>query len=127
MFVLSFRRPPRPTRTYTPVPYPTRFRAAIRVSVARLDRRLHDPEPYRRPPTLPPRVEWCLTPLDAVRGGRRPPGRARSGGRRRLQGRSEEHTSELQSLMRISYAVLCLKKKTDSQTTNYARCHTVNS
>src|SRR3546814_8376585 len=31
--------------------------------------------------------------------------------RRRLQGRSEEHTSELQSLMRISYAVFCLKKK----------------
>src|SRR3546814_4839682 len=31
---------------------------------------------------------------------------------RRLQGRSEEHTSELQSLMRISYAVFCLKKKT---------------
>src|SRR3546814_4930400 len=33
--------------------------------------------------------------------------------RRRAPGRSEEHTSELQSLMRISYAVFCLKKKTD--------------
>src|SRR3546814_6532958 len=33
-------------------------------------------------------------------------------------GRSEEHTSELQSLMRISYAVFCLKKKTQSTTTN---------
>src|SRR3546814_3405352 len=33
-------------------------------------------------------------------------------GRRSDQGRSEEHTSELQSLMRISYAVFCLKKKT---------------
>src|SRR3546814_7283633 len=32
--------------------------------------------------------------------------------RRRRHGRSEEHTSELQSLMRISYAVFCLKKKT---------------
>src|SRR3546814_9140066 len=32
--------------------------------------------------------------------------------------RSEEHTSELQSLMRISYAVFCLKKKTPSQTTH---------
>src|SRR3546814_10296693 len=41
----------------------------------------------------------------------RPPASGR--GRRRLrQGRSEEHTSELQSLMRISYADLCLKKKT---------------
>src|SRR3546814_10002340 len=33
----------------------------------------------------------------------------------RLPGRSEEHTSELQSLMRISYAVLCLKKKTHNK------------
>src|SRR3546814_9128729 len=33
--------------------------------------------------------------------------------------RSEEHTSELQSLMRISYAVFCLKKKTNSKTHNY--------
>src|SRR3546814_9021261 len=33
--------------------------------------------------------------------------------------RSEEHTSELQSLMRISYAVFCLKKKKDNTTTNY--------
>src|SRR3546814_6444984 len=33
------------------------------------------------------------------------------------QGRSEEHTSELQSLMRISYAVFCLKKKKKTQTT----------
>src|SRR3546814_5017447 len=33
--------------------------------------------------------------------------------------RSEEHTSELQSLMRISYAVFCLKKKKESQTVQY--------
>src|SRR3546814_2585974 len=35
-----------------------------------------------------------------------------------IAGRSEEHTSELQSLMRISYAVLCLKKKTSTHLTN---------
>src|SRR3546814_8482690 len=35
-----------------------------------------------------------------------------------IVGRSEEHTSELQSLMRISYAVFCLKKKTTPKTTN---------
>src|SRR3546814_4591546 len=35
----------------------------------------------------------------------------------RITGRSEEHTSELQSLMRISYAVFCLKKKKPQQTT----------
>src|SRR3546814_2007358 len=38
-------------------------------------------------------------------------GRRYSGNRGALRGRSEEHTSELQSLMRISYAVFCLKKK----------------
>src|SRR3546814_6783744 len=37
------------------------------------------------------------------------------GGKRILTLRSEEHTSELQSLMRISYAVFCLKKKTNKQ------------
>src|SRR3546814_10488199 len=39
--------------------------------------------------------------------------RQRGGGRDAGNGRSEEHTSELQSLMRISYAVFCLKKKTN--------------
>src|SRR3546814_2151741 len=39
--------------------------------------------------------------------------------------RSEEHTSELQSLMRISYAVFCLKKKKKKQTNNH-KCKTTN-
>src|SRR3546814_8414462 len=52
-----------------------------------------------------------------------PPGRVRLGSRRHHAlggegGRSEEHTSELQSLMRISYAVFCLKKKTKNNTTS---------
>src|SRR3546814_10574524 len=38
--------------------------------------------------------------------------------------RSEEHTSELQSLMRISYAVFCLKKKTKTTTTHTNKIHT---
>src|SRR3546814_8257495 len=38
-----------------------------------------------------------------------------------FHGRSEEHTSELQSLMRISYAVFCLKKKTTYRTNSYTR------
>src|SRR3546814_6811855 len=46
--------------------------------------------------------------------------------RRSLRSRSEEHTSELQSLMRISYAVFCLKKKTKThnttQTSSYIEC-----
>src|SRR3546814_4176022 len=50
-------------------------------------------------------------------GGVVPAGGARGGGLgdRRLLLRSEEHTSELQSLMRISYAVFCLKKKKKSK------------
>src|SRR3546814_8774912 len=38
--------------------------------------------------------------------------------RETVRGRSEEHTSELQSLMRISYAVFCLKKKTNMTSSN---------
>src|SRR3546814_2500685 len=41
-------------------------------------------------------------------------GEIEGGNRRLLHQKSEEHTSELQSLMRISYAVFCLKKKTSS-------------
>src|SRR3546814_1986109 len=40
--------------------------------------------------------------------------------------RSEEHTSELQSLMRISYAVFCLKKKNTTQKNNIKAQHTLN-
>src|SRR3546814_10284166 len=40
--------------------------------------------------------------------------------------RSEEHTSELQSLMRISYAVFCLKKKKKKKTTKQINNHTTN-
>src|SRR3546814_7014774 len=43
--------------------------------------------------------------------------------RRHADVRSEEHTSELQSLMRISYAVFCLKKKTQSPYTNILLTH----
>src|SRR3546814_2598384 len=43
--------------------------------------------------------------------------RAFPGSKRRYSARSEEHTSELQSLMRISYAVFCLKKKNTQHTT----------
>src|SRR3546814_7062792 len=49
---------------------------------------------------------------------RRPPQILEAGAAHRARGRSEEHTSELQSLMRISYAVFCLKKKKNITTTN---------
>src|SRR3546814_9453317 len=56
----------------------------------------------------------------AIRSPARPAGRVGPVGLRRStrSDRSEEHTSELQSLMRISYAVFCLKKKTQETLTN---------
>src|SRR3546814_6098927 len=87
------RRPPRSTRTDTRFPYTTLFRSCYRFSVAGWEAG-HEGggPPTRLSPAAP-----CGGP--AVR---RTPRKVRS----------EEHTSELQSLMRISYAVFCLKKKT---------------
>src|SRR3546814_14042559 len=82
-FFLMIRRPPRSTRTDTLFPYTTLFR-----SRDRRRRRRH------------------AAVVDAARDRRRPRGSGGIG-----VDRSEEHTSELQSLMRISYAVFCLKKK----------------
>src|SRR3546814_3987993 len=88
------RRPPRSTRTDTLFPYTTLFRSCR--PAARGGRTAPD-----RPP------DRDLHAHD--RGRIRRLGRPRA--RRPVAGRSEEHTSELQSLMRISYAVFCLKKK----------------
>src|SRR3546814_1483640 len=90
------RRPPRSTRTDTLFPYTTLFRS----------RRLRDIEIAR--PQDPRRPRRVVPELRAA-GFRRHPHRAAA------RGRSEEHTSELQSLMRISYAVFCLKKKTTNK------------
>src|SRR3546814_9415073 len=79
------RRPPRSTRTDTLFPYTTLFRSGRGCSST----------PFR--PAAP--------------AARRSRGRQPPAARPTRPGRSEEHTSELQSLMRISYAVFCLKKK----------------
>src|SRR3546814_5975204 len=133
VFFLRRRRPPRSTRTDTLFPYTTLFRSA------RSARRGPAAGGTRSPggcgsaggtPTTrgtSPRARSGRGGPSRLRGryGRRvgpgaaPVGRAwrgpRLGGQdaRSLEavGRSEEHTSELQSLMRISYAVFCLKKK----------------
>src|SRR3546814_8717984 len=90
LFFLMIRRPPRSTRTDTLFPYTTLFRSRIpRASTPRSRATARD----RRTPRGTP---WSL--------------------RRRLRAewhrpRSEEHTSELQSLMRSSYAVFCLINK----------------
>src|SRR3546814_4835043 len=96
-FFLMIRRPPISTRTDTLFPYTTLFRS--------IDRREERPDAVEQAGFLLERgeVTTCgkILPVDDVR--------------------SEEHTSELQSLMRISYAVFCLKKKIP----NNAKCHNV--
>src|SRR3546814_7358986 len=107
------RRPPRSTRTDTLFPYTTLFRSLSGGGARHAGRR------------------GAGGPRTAARGdgGKREPGPARRRDHpvaarihqaRRDDARSEEHTSELQSLMRISYAVFCLKKKKKdaNETTN---------
>src|SRR3546814_4000485 len=101
------RRPPRSTRTDTLFPYTTLFRskAADRRAVVELDQEIvGDTEMPIVAREQDRRRRQRITggrDLDFQRTGGVEPGRKRS----------EEHTSELQSLMRISYAVFCLKKK----------------
>src|SRR3546814_9251569 len=107
-------------------------------AVARLD------QPARRPPRPGGAIEFeSVHPLrvditeEILRGDRRSPVLDPHGDRAEIghqRDRSEEHTSELQSLMRISYAVFCLKKKktqqlvTQDNTYNYQKNtkHTTN-
>src|SRR3546814_2071912 len=106
------RRPPRSTRTDTLFPYTTLFRSAYR-SRGR-------PVPERPAPCIsspPCRASSCSSPPRAV--NRRWTRVANPSCPR--GSRSEEHTSELQSLMRISYAVFCLKKKTQNNIDNQQR------
>src|SRR3546814_8509379 len=93
------RRPPRSTRTYTLFPYTTLFRSQ-RLPRGRRSRRI-----VVRPKSFETRNASCPSSLPAESGG------TSSAGPDLGPRRSEEHTSELQSLMRISYAVFCLKKK----------------
>src|SRR3546814_6076537 len=98
------RRPPRSTRTDTLFPYTTLFRshrAARQLSTDRNSWHLPVGSGCRRPASRP------CGDRDRFLVERTPQPR----NRRCRVGRSEEHTSELQSLMRISYAVFCLKKK----------------
>src|SRR3546814_19383660 len=87
IFFLMIRRPPRSTRTDTLFPYTTLFRSvgAPGAIAAAADRGCGC------------RAQFCL--------------QRKGDNARDRDARSEEHTSELQSLMRISYAVFCLKKK----------------
>src|SRR3546814_15677730 len=99
--VLMLRRPPRSTRTDTLLPYTTLFRsrlganlaeAGLQAGVTLVSAEAH--LPYHRPPLSKAYLKDTQAALQLLRPER-----------------SEEHTSELQSLMRISYAVFCLKYK----------------
>src|SRR3546814_8652928 len=94
------RRPPRSTRTDTLFPYTTLFRSDVGFIQAPARIKATPPEPAQ--PLL--HLGRSTGPSDRSSYGR--------------PKRSEEHTSELQSLMRISYAVFCLKKKKKDANTN---------
>src|SRR3546814_5474495 len=109
------RRPPRSTRTDTLFPYTTLFRSCTRRADSHRTRvdDLRDRNGSPEGDLLAGRL--------GIPSGRREPRRSVLSRRRstlrseawrsKPDPRSEEHTSELQSLMRISYAVFCLKKK----------------
>src|SRR3546814_2879723 len=82
------RRPPRSTRTDTLFPYTTLFRSTYRRQSCGCSAEWRSRLPFSCQPAIAPRQA-------------------------RATQRSEEHTSELQSLMRISYAVFCLKKNNE--------------
>src|SRR3546814_6085622 len=90
------RRPPRSTRTDTLFPYTTLFRSAVRISGGVAGNVIPD--------ACEVEVNYRFAPSRDAEEATRVV-------RDVFAGRSEEHTSELQSLMRISYAVFCLKKK----------------
>src|SRR3546814_5568080 len=104
-FFLMLRRPPRSTRTDTLFPYTTLFRSARPATGRGIVATQPEGKGRRRGsyPRRQPGSAHCRQELPRQRGGHRD--------HRRPAPRSEEHTSELQSLMRISYAVFCLKKK----------------
>src|SRR3546814_5786407 len=108
------RRPPRSTRTDTLFPYTTRFRSEDAAAQhSRRARQQGDPG-SAQPARAGDRGAEPGT-RQASRGisdGAAVEGAGRRGQPADPDDRSEEHTSELQSLMRISYAVFCLKKKT---------------
>src|SRR3546814_7375323 len=99
------RLPPRSTRTDTLFPYTTLFRSRLTMGGGGLQDETRRGRAVRRRSRAP--TAKAGVPC-SVR-------------------RSEEHTSELQSLMRISYAVFCLKKKTNKSKLHFsARKHKIN-
>src|SRR3546814_5555629 len=104
------RRPPRSTRTDTLFPYTTLFRSQEQPASGAVEEACRHGPPVaalwwrsHRLPSAADGKSCASVPADCLEGAN-------------SAVRSEEHTSELQSLMRISYAVFCLKKKKNTHT-----------
>src|SRR3546814_4318722 len=104
------RRPPRSTRTDTLFPYTTLFRSDAFETKKLAGEHERVAENQAGNEVLLDLAEYSAAEADL--------------GHRRLDDRSEEHTSELQSLMRISYAVFCLKKK---NTKKHTKCASIGT
>src|SRR3546814_10307763 len=106
IFFLMLRRPPRSTRTDTLFPYTTLFRSPDRPAppARRSNMNKWIPIVGAAALALSSGMSWAADTAAQNAAERQAT---------RQDNRSEEHTSELQSLMRISYAVFCLKKKTN--------------
>src|SRR3546814_12596826 len=115
IFLLMIRRPPRSTRTDTLFPYTTLFRSLlVRAGLLPAACMIASVLPVgpsvvpdaRVSPERTSRIVTRMPPIDVPMNF--------------ASARSEEHTSELQSLMRISYAVFCLKKKKHNTRNSYS-------
>src|SRR3546814_1287573 len=117
------RRPPRSTRTDTLFPYTTLFRSVVDSVIGDTDELVALTLAYQMLNDLTRTIDFTVT--NAERGvtvAGSADGKNKNVCQTRILSRSEEHTSELQSLMRISYAVFCLKKtKTTEQHTKHRR------
>src|SRR3546814_6989831 len=105
---LTIRRPPRSTRPDTLLPYTTLFRARRTIAPGGAGCQWTASRSLRALPSVSSLLSWWVL----VRAKAVMPCTKTHQDSRLDTERSEEHTSELQSLMRISYAVFCLKKKT---------------
>src|SRR3546814_5419877 len=105
LFFLMIRRPPRSTRTDTLFPYTTLFRSS---QIAKMAPNTANGTAVTTASGSIQRSYWAAKIRNTMT----------------IPNRSEEHTSELQSLMRISYAVFCLKKKNKSKYIHTTRQNT---
>src|SRR3546814_10257187 len=113
------RRPPRSTRTDTLFPYTTLFRSPVAADGVAADD--GEAEIGEERDGL---LEVADRDADVLELDGHAPNLGQQTPRQHRARRSEEHTSELQSLMRISYAVFCLKKKNKQTTNDKYQTHT---